>query len=134
MRYHVKKLPLNCSYYPSSVRIWSMDSCLRCSALSQVYLSLTFKFSQTAAVKVEMSSTFPDRFGQVKQFMSRKGVSNCFAICFLFRFAIQLETRLETAFNGYTCLSILLATSNYRARGTCSPSTPNYLLNGAANA
>ena len=28
--------------------------------------------------------------------MSRKGVSNCFAISFLFRFAIQLETRLET--------------------------------------
>ena len=34
--------------------------------------------------------------------MSRKGVSNCFAISFLFRFAIQLETRLET------CLQWLL--------------------------
>ena len=34
--------------------------------------------------------------------MSRKGVSNCFAVSFLFRFAIQLETRLET------CLQWLL--------------------------
>ena len=28
--------------------------------------------------------------------MNRKGVSNCFAISFQLRFAIQLETRLET--------------------------------------
>ena len=35
---------------------------------------------------------------------------------------------------GYTCLSILLATFNYRARGTCSPSMLNYSLNGAASA
>ena len=28
--------------------------------------------------------------------MSRKGVSNCFAISLSFRIAIQLETRLET--------------------------------------
>ena len=28
--------------------------------------------------------------------MSRKGVSNCFAISLRFRFAIQLETKLET--------------------------------------
>ena len=34
----------------------------------------------------------------------------------------------------YTCLSILLVTSNYRARGTCGPSTLNYSSNGAANA
>ena len=34
----------------------------------------------------------------------------------------------------YTCLGILLATFNYRARGTCDPSTLNYSLNGAANA
>ena len=34
--------------------------------------------------------------------MSRKGVSNCFAISLRFRFAIQLETRLET------CLQWLL--------------------------
>ena len=33
-----------------------------------------------------------------------------------------------------TCLSILLATFNYRARGTCGPSTLNYPLNRAANA
>ena len=33
--------------------------CLRSPALSQVYLSLTFQLSQTAVVKVEMSSTFP---------------------------------------------------------------------------
>ena len=30
--------------------------------------------------------------------MSRKGVSNCFAISFLFIFAIQLEARLQTCF------------------------------------
>ena len=36
-----------------------MDSCLRSPALSQVYLSLTFQLSQTAVVKVEVSSTFP---------------------------------------------------------------------------
>ena len=58
MRYHVKKLPLNCSCYPL-LRVWSMDSCLTSPALSQVYLSLTFQLSQTAVVKVEMSSTFP---------------------------------------------------------------------------
>ena len=29
----------------------------------------------------------------------------------------------------YTCLSILLATLNYRARGTFGPSTLNYSLN-----
>ena len=34
----------------------------------------------------------------------------------------------------YTCLTILLATFNYRARGTCGPRTLNYSLNGAANA
>ena len=34
----------------------------------------------------------------------------------------------------YTCLSILLATFNYRARGTCGPNTFNYSLNEAANA
>ena len=33
----------------------------------------------------------------------------------------------------YTCLSILLATLNYRARATFGPSTLNYSLNGAAN-
>ena len=36
-----------------------MDSCLRSPALSEMYLSLTFQLSQTAVVKVEMSSTFP---------------------------------------------------------------------------
>ena len=34
----------------------------------------------------------------------------------------------------YTCVSIFLATSNYRARGTCGSSTLNYSSNGAANA
>ena len=34
--------------------------------------------------------------------MSRKGCSNCFAVALRFRFAIQLETRLET------CLQWLL--------------------------
>ena len=34
----------------------------------------------------------------------------------------------------YTWFSILLVTFNYRARGTCDPSTLNYSLNGAANA
>ena len=34
----------------------------------------------------------------------------------------------------YPCPSILLATFNYRARGTCAPCTLNYSLNGAANA
>ena len=34
----------------------------------------------------------------------------------------------------YACPSILLATFNYRARGTCGPSTLNYSLNGASNA
>ena len=29
----------------------------------------------------------------------------------------------------YTCLSILLATFNCRARGTCGPSTLNYSIN-----
>ena len=43
----------------SSLKVWSMDSCLRSPSLSQVYLSLTFQLSQTAVVKVEMSSTFP---------------------------------------------------------------------------
>ena len=38
--------------------VWSMDSCLRSPALSQVYLSITFQLSKTAVVKVEMSSTF----------------------------------------------------------------------------
>ena len=74
--------------------------------------------------------------------MSRKGVGNCFAKSLLFRFAIQLETRLETCLQWllrslqleeseqlitmpvklamlYTCLSILLTTFNYRVRGTC---------------
>ena len=37
--------------------------------------------------------------------MSRKGVSNCFAISLGFRLAIQLETRLET------CLQWLLQSS-----------------------
>ena len=90
-----------------------MDSCLRSPALSEVYLSLTFQLSQTAVVKVEMGY-FPDRSGQVKhsqlkffnekfmRAMSRKGVSNCFTISLSFRFAIQLETRLET------CLQWLL--------------------------
>ena len=36
--------------------------------------------------------------------------------------------------SNYPCLSILLATSNYRARGTFGPSMLNYSLNGAANA
>ena len=92
-----------------------MESCLRSPALSQVYLSLTFQLSQTAAVKgyahtvpnsvkrsvaesvsdiakVAMSSTFPTvpvklNNSQQKFFnkkfmraMSRKGVSNCFAV------------------------------------------------------
>ena len=43
----------------SSLRVWSMDSCLRSPTLSPVYLSLIFQLSQTAVVKVEMSSTFP---------------------------------------------------------------------------
>ena len=34
----------------------------------------------------------------------------------------------------YTWLSILLATFNYRARGTYGPSTLNYSVNGAVNA
>ena len=33
----------------------------------------------------------------------------------------------------YTCLSILMASFNYRARATFDPSTLNYSLNGAAN-
>ena len=33
----------------------------------------------------------------------------------------------------YTCLSIFLATFNYRARGTRGSSTLNYSLNGATN-
>ena len=42
--------------------------------------------------------------------------------------------RLRRLYGGqvYTCLIILLVTSNYR--GTCGPSTINYSLNGAANA
>ena len=42
--------------------------CLRSPALSQVCLSLTLQLSQTAVVKVVMSSTFPTIPGQVKQF------------------------------------------------------------------
>ena len=69
-----------------------MDNCLSPPALSQMYLSLTFQLSQTAVVKVEMSSTFPtvpvklsnsqlSFFNRkVMRAMSRKGVSNCFAI------------------------------------------------------
>ena len=73
-----------------------------------MHLSLTFQLSQTAVVKkVEMSSTFPtvpvklnnsqlslfnEKFMRV---MSHKGVGNYFAISLRFRFAIQLETRLE---------------------------------------
>ena len=59
-------------------------------ALSQVYLSLTFQLSQTAVVTFEMNSTFwtvPVKLNSYKFFektlmreMSRKGVSNCFAI------------------------------------------------------
>ena len=91
-----------------------MDSCLRSPELSQVYLSLTFQLSQTAVVEVGMSSTFPTVLvkltnSQLEFFnekfmcaMSRKGVSNCFAKSLRFRFAIQLETKLET------CLQWLL--------------------------
>ena len=69
-----------------------MDSCLRSPALSQVYLSLTLQLSQTAAVKVEMSSTFPTVLvklsnSQLQFFnekfmsaMSGKGVCNCLAV------------------------------------------------------
>ena len=75
----------------SSLRVWSMDCCLRSPALSQVYLSLTFQLSLTAVVNVEMSSTFPtvpvklnnsqlwffnEKFTSA---MSHKGVRNCFA-------------------------------------------------------
>ena len=60
MRYHVKKAASQ-SLLLSSQRLWSMDSCLKSSALSQVYLSLTFQLSQTAAVKVEnVFFYFPD--------------------------------------------------------------------------
>ena len=58
MRYHAKKTTSE-SLLLSSLRVWSMDSCLRSPALSQVYLSLTFQLSQKAVVKCEMSSTFP---------------------------------------------------------------------------
>ena len=87
-----------------------MDSCLRSPALSQVYLSLTVQLSQTAVVEVGMSSTFPTvpvklTNSQLYFFnekfmcaMIRKGVSNCFATSLRFRFAIQLETRLERCF------------------------------------
>ena len=69
-----------------------MDSCLRSPALSQVYLSLTLRLSQTVVVKVEMSSTFPTVLVKLSnsqlyffnekflRAMSGKGVSNCFAI------------------------------------------------------
>ena len=79
-----------------------------------VYLSLTFQLSQTDVVKAEMSSTFPTLPVKLsnselhffdKKFMramSRNGASNCFDISLQFRFAIQLETRLET------CLQWLL--------------------------
>ena len=57
MRYHVKKTASQ-SLLLSSLRVWPMDSCLSSPALSQVYLSLTFQLSQTAVIKVKMSSTF----------------------------------------------------------------------------
>ena len=41
---------------------------------------------------------------------------------------------LRSKMYSYTCLSILLATFNYRARATFGPSTLNYSLNGVANA
>ena len=63
---------------------------LRSPALSQVDLSLTFQLSQTAVVTIEMNSTswtVPVKLNSYKFFeeklmreMSRKGVSNCFAI------------------------------------------------------
>ena len=102
MSYHVKKLPLN--------RVWSMDSSLR--SLKCIYLSLTFQLSQTAVVKGEISYTFlrvPVKLNnsQLQLFnekfmlaMSLKGVSNCFAIYLWFRFALQLETTLETYLQG----------------------------------
>ena len=68
----------------SSLRVWSMDSCLRSPALSQVYLSLTFQLWQTAVVKVEMSSTFPTvpvkhRMDKRKSFVIARQYRNCFS-------------------------------------------------------
>ena len=54
-----KKLPLNHSYYPHCESgTWIVVYDLH-HYPSVFYLSLTFQISQTAVVKVEMSSTFP---------------------------------------------------------------------------
>ena len=51
----------NCLLITPIILIESLfhGSRLRSPALPQVYLSLTFQLSQTAVVKIEMSSTFP---------------------------------------------------------------------------
>ena len=47
---------------------------------------------------------------------------------------LHVDTCVARCGHMYTCLSILLAIFNYRARGTCGPNTLNYPLNGEANA
>ena len=104
MRYHVKKLPVNRSYYP----YWEsgpMDRCLWSpSIIPSAFVTHIPAFANSCC-KSWNEFYFPDRSGQVKQFtaiifnktyvqMSRKGVSNCFAISLWFRFAIQLDTSL----------------------------------------
>ena len=49
--------------------------------------------------------------------MSRKGVSNCFAISLWFRFAIQLETRLKTCLKWLLRSLQLEETENYYNAG-----------------
>ena len=97
----------------SSLQVWSMYSCLRSPALSQVYLSLTFQLSQTAFVKVEMSSTFPTvpvklnnsqlRFFNEKfmRAMCRKGVSKMFFHISDSDLQYNFRQGWGHAFNGY---------------------------------
>ena len=90
-----------------------MNSCSRSPALFEVYLSFTFQLSQTAVVKVEMSTTFPTvpvklSNSQLQFFnekfmraMGRKGVSNYFAISFYSDLQYNLRQGWRHAFNDY---------------------------------
>ena len=48
--------------------------------------------------------------------------------------AVYRVTAITLDSANFTCLSILLATFNYRARGTCSARALNFSFDGAANA
>ena len=93
------------------MRFWSMDSCLRSPALSQVYLSLTFQLLQTAVVTFEMNSTFwtvPVKLNSYNFSMKNscvQWVAKDFAIVLAYLFDSDLQYNLTQgwrhAFGGY---------------------------------